>query len=185
MHACVTEEQVDCVSKVLGKEWLFSITLSTYLPKFSHFVFVLRKYNYNAQLVFYWTFCLLLCIYFFLALRKLVNRFSYSFFPTFPSKKRRCERNLESCLRQTIIFPLLLFNCSLLLKFHIIFIHKNCFKLFLSARVLDFEKYLTWVCRLPFAINVTLNLSNIFKRKQNITYWLNYMQSVISQSLIS
>ena len=52
MHACVTEEQVDCVSKVLGKEWLFSITLSTYLPKFSHFVFVQRKYNYNAQLVF-------------------------------------------------------------------------------------------------------------------------------------
>lgn len=53
MHACVTEEQVDCVSKVLGKEWLFSITLSSYLPKFSHFVFVLRKYNYNAQLVFF------------------------------------------------------------------------------------------------------------------------------------
>ena len=65
------------------------------------------------------------------------------FFPYFPGKKRRCERNLESCLRQTIIFPLLLFNCSLLLKFHIIFIHKNCFKLFLSARVLDFEKYFT------------------------------------------
>ena len=65
------------------------------------------------------------------------------FFPYFPGKKRGCERNLEPCLRQTIIFPLLLFNCSLLLKFHIIFIHKNCFKLFLSARVLDLEKYFT------------------------------------------
>ena len=184
MHACVTEEQVDCVSKVLGKEWLFSITLSSYLPKFSHFVFVLRKYNYNAQLVFLLDFLSTSMYLFFSGPSKAGEPICLFFFPYFPSKKRRCERNLESCLRQTIIFPLLLFNCSLLLKFHIIFIHKNCFKLFLSARVLDFEKYLIWVCRLPFAINVTLNLSNIFKRKQNITYWLTYMQSVISQSLI-
>ena len=87
MHACVTEEQVDCVSKVLGKEWLFSITLSTYLPKFSHFVFVLRKYNYNAQLVVLLDFLSTSMYFFFLALRKLVNRFSYSFFPTSPVKR--------------------------------------------------------------------------------------------------
>ena len=139
MHACVMEGQLDCASKVLGKEWLFSITLSAYLPKFSHFVLVQRKYNYNAQLVFYWTFCLLLCIYFFSGPSKAGEPIFLLFFPYFPGKKRRCERNLEPCLRQTIILPLLLFNCSLLLKFHIIFIHKNCFKLFWSALVLDWE----------------------------------------------
>ena len=184
MHACVTEGQLDCASKVLGKEWLFSITLSAYLPKFSYFVLVQRKYNYNAQLVFLLNFLSTSMYLFFSGPSKAGESIFLLLFPYFLGKKRSFERNLEPCLRQTIIFPLLLFNCSLLLKFHIIFIHKNCFKLFLSARVLDFEKYFTWVCRLPFAINVPLNLSNIFKRKLNITYWLNYMQSVMSKSLI-
>ena len=30
MHACVTEGQLDCVSKLFGKEYLFSNTLSTF-----------------------------------------------------------------------------------------------------------------------------------------------------------
>ena len=139
MHACVTEGQLDCASKVLGKEWLFSITLSVYLPTFSYFVLVQRKYNYNAQLVFLLNFLSTSMYLFFSGPSKAGEPIFLLFFPYFPGKKRRCERNLEPYLRQTIIFPLLLFNCSLLLKFHIIFIHKNCFKLFLSALVLDWE----------------------------------------------
>ena len=66
MHACVTEGQLDCASKVLGKEWLFSITLSAYLPTFSYFVlvqqlqcsisFFLELFVYFYVFIFFWPF---------------------------------------------------------------------------------------------------------------------------------
>ena len=39
------------------------------------------------------------------------------------------------------------------------FIHKNCFDLFLSC--LYFEKFSTWIWRLPFAVYVMLKLSSV------------------------
>ena len=66
-------------------------------------------------------------------------------------------------------FPFLDVYCLLLLGksqlFHAIWIHENCFELFLPAIFL-FEIFSTWMSRLPFAVNVTLNLSIVKK----ITY---------------
>ena len=44
--------------------------------------------------------------------------------------------------------------------FYVIFIHKNCFELFLYAHFL-FREFWTWNWRLPFAVNVTFALSYI------------------------
>ena len=42
---------------------------------------------------------------------------------------------------------------------HASFIHKNCCGQFFSSHFY-FDKFSTWIWRLPFAVNVTLNLSN-------------------------
>ena len=52
-------------------------------------------------------------------------------------------------------FSLLLQNIK---KFNVIFINNNCFRLFYML-IIYFEKFSTWVCCLPFVVNVTLNLS--------------------------
>ena len=68
-------------------------------------------------------------------------------------------------------FPFLDVYCLLLLGksqlFHAIWIHENCFELFLPAIFL-FEIFSTWISRLPFAVNVTLNLSIVKKLLTNI-----------------
>ena len=40
------------------------------------------------------------------------------------------------------------------------------YTVFIDLLTFYFENFLTWVCRLPFSVNVTLKLPNIFKRKQ-------------------
>ena len=64
------------------------------------------------------------------------------------------------------VFPFLDVFCSLLIPkselFHASFIHKNCFELFLPAiffLILRYSQLESDVCRLPFAVNVTLKLS--------------------------
>ena len=52
-------------------------------------------------------------------------------------------------------FSLLLQNIK---KFNVIFINNNCFRLFYML-IIYFEKFSTWVCCLPFVVNVTLILS--------------------------
>ena len=39
------------------------------------------------------------------------------------------------------------------------FIHRNCSELFLSLLIFSFEKFSTWIWRLPFAVYVKLKLS--------------------------
>ena len=62
-------------------------------------------------------------------------------------------------------FPFLDAYCLLLLRksqlFHAIRIHKNCFELFTCYFL--FEIFSTRISRLPFAANVTLNLSIVKK----------------------
>ena len=68
-----------------------------------------------------------------------------------------------------ITWPSFLLTCALLFitstskwvkKLHVSFVYNNCFGLFLAARFY-FEKFSTWIWRLLFAVNVTLNLSFI------------------------
>ena len=70
--------------------------LSTYLPKFSHFVFVQRKYNYNVQLVFLLNFLSTSMYLFFSGPSKAGELIFLIYFPTlFSLLLRQKEEVLE------------------------------------------------------------------------------------------
>ena len=62
------------------------------------------------------------------------------------------------------VFPFIVVYCLLLLLknklFQASFIHKNCSGQFHDPLIFCCEKFSTSISRLPFAINVTLNLSD-------------------------
>ena len=82
-----------------------------------------------------------------------IERLRFTFTPN--GKRKFVPRDQVSSL--TVAYCLLL---PLKIKwFHASFIYKNCSGQFLSAYLYS-NKFSTWIWRLPFAVNVTLNLAN-------------------------